>query len=65
MGGGFIRQIPSVGGYGYFLVPHISKWQLFTVTLSVSNTLITETPVTALQHYCHTAVAERLSLQEV
>ena len=23
-GGGVIRQIPSMGGYGYFLEPHIS-----------------------------------------
>ena len=40
----------------------ISRWQLSTVTLSVSTTLITETPVTVLQYYCNTAVVERLSL---
>lgn len=40
----------------------ISRWQLSTVTLSVSTTLITETPVTVLQYYCHTAGVERLSL---
>ena len=28
-GGGVILQIPSVGGYGYFLEPHITLWSYF------------------------------------